>query len=325
MSPVTRHTSPSSHWVYLGEPVHVVDHGGPEDGPLLVCVHGLGGSSVNWAALAPLLTPTARVVALDLPGFGLTRTGAQSVSVQANQRTLHRFLTEVVQGPAILMGNSMGGLISMMEASAHPGEVAGLVLVDPALPVTVRGRPDPLVTAMFALYAVPRLGRRAVEARRRLGPRAVVTDMLQLSCVDPDRVPAEVVEQHVAMAASRAEYPEVPDAMIEAARSLLVVISRRRRFAAMLARLSLPVLLLHGEEDRLVPLPSARAAAVAKPEWRFEVARDVGHVPQLEAPEWTAERVADWLGAEGARAAVRAARATWAQPQTTTASQEPGR
>jgi pimeloyl-ACP methyl ester carboxylesterase len=321
MSPVTRHTSPSSQWVDLGEPVHVVDHGGPEDGPLLVCVHGLGGSSVNWAALAPLLTPSARVVALDLPGFGLTRTGAQSVSVQANQRTLHRLLTEVVQGPAVVMGNSMGGLISMMEASAHPrrGRRPGARGPRP------RGRPDPLVTAMFALYAVPRLGRRAVEARRRLGPRAVVTDMLQLSCVDPDRVPAEVVEQHVAMAASRAEYPEVPDAMIEAARSLLVVISRRRRFAAMLARLSLPVLLLHGEEDRLVPLASARAAAVAKPEWRFEVARDVGHVPQLEAPEWTAERVADWLGAEGARAAVRAARATWAQPQTTTASREPGR
>jgi len=57
---------PPSQWVDLDGPVHYVDHGGPADGPLLVCVHGLGGSLVNWAAVAPRLTDTVRLVALDL-------------------------------------------------------------------------------------------------------------------------------------------------------------------------------------------------------------------------------------------------------------------
>ena len=46
---------PESRWVDLGGPVHYVDYGGPEDGPLLLLVHGLGGSVLNWAATAPRL------------------------------------------------------------------------------------------------------------------------------------------------------------------------------------------------------------------------------------------------------------------------------
>jgi pimeloyl-ACP methyl ester carboxylesterase len=56
-----------------------------------------------------------------------------------------------------------------------------------------------------------------------------------------------------------------------------------------------PVLLLHGDKDRLVSLASARVAARANPAWRFEVARNVGHVPQLEVPQWTVDTILDWL------------------------------
>src|SRR5471030_780675 len=108
-----RHTTANSHWADLEVPVHYVDHGGPVDGPLLVMVHGLGGSLVNWAALAPLLTDTCHVVALDLMGFGLTQAGTQSTSVASNQQMLQRFLSEVVVGPAILVGNSMGAMIAI--------------------------------------------------------------------------------------------------------------------------------------------------------------------------------------------------------------------
>src|SRR5450631_4822038 len=86
------HARPTSRWVDLGVPVHYVDHGGPRDGPMLVMVHGLGGSLVNWAALAPLLTDTCRVLALDLIGFGHTQAGTHSTSVTANQQMLQRFL-----------------------------------------------------------------------------------------------------------------------------------------------------------------------------------------------------------------------------------------
>ena len=287
---------PTSQWVDLGGPVHYVDHGGPSDAPLLVCVHGLGGSLVNWAALAPRLTDTARVVAVDLAGFGHTRAVGRSASVTANQHLLNRFLTEVVTAPAIVVGNSMGGLITTLQADAHPETVAGALLIDPALPLVVGARPDPFVTAMFAMYVVPSIGRAALRVRRRRSsPEQAAMDVLRLCCVDTGRVPAEVVEQHIATARVRRTYPEVDDAMLDAARSLMGVLSRRRQYAAMLARMAGPVLLLHGDKDRLVPIASARATAKANPGWRFEVAEDVGHVPQLEVPDWVAEHILDWL------------------------------
>src|SRR2546429_8498316 len=120
---------PRSQWVDLDGPVHFVDYGGPDDGTRLVCVHGLGGSLVNWAAVAPALSHSCRILALDLAGFGRTRGGRRSTSVPANQALLHRFLNEVVGTPVILIGNSMGGTIAAIQTATHPDTVTGAVLI----------------------------------------------------------------------------------------------------------------------------------------------------------------------------------------------------
>ena len=138
-----------SRWTDIGGPVHYLDFGGPAGGPLIVCVHGLGGSAVNWVAVAPLLTGRYRLLAPDLAGHGLTRSAGRGTDVAANRVLLHSFIASVSAGPVIFMGNSMGGMISLLEAAAAPGGVAGLILVDPALPL-VPARPDPFVIAMFA-------------------------------------------------------------------------------------------------------------------------------------------------------------------------------
>jgi pimeloyl-ACP methyl ester carboxylesterase len=308
--PRRRPGGPPSQWVDLDGPVHYVDYGGLPDGPLLVCVHGLGGSLVNWAALGPSLSKTCRVLALDLAGFGRTRSHGRSTSVHANQRLLHRFLTQVCQEPAILVGNSMGGLIAVLQTAAHPETVAGVVLIDPALPVGLAARPDPRVAGTFGLYAVPAVGR-SVVARRRSPHSAekLVMALLRLCCADPSRVPRAVVEQHLELARERHGYPGSPDVdtdLIVAARSLMWILARRRLHASMMKNISVPVLLLHGDQDRLVPIASARTAAAANPTWRFEVARGVGHVPQLEVPAWTLGRILDWLETDGVAAAYAA-------------------
>jgi pimeloyl-ACP methyl ester carboxylesterase len=298
---------PPSRWVDLDGPVHYVDYGGPPDGPLLVCVHGLGGSLVNWAAVAPSLSKTGRVIALDLAGFGRTRSHGRSTSVHANQRLLHRFLTEVCEDPAILVGNSMGGLISILQTAAYPETVAGLVLIDPALPVGLTSRPDPRVAGMFGLYAVPAVGRTVVARRRSSGSAEELAQaLLRLCCADPSRVPPAIVEQHVELARERNDYPDVDAELIVAARSLLWVLARRRLLASMLSNITVPVLLLHGDQDRLVPLTSARVAAAANPTWSFEIATGVGHVPQLEVPKWTLSQILGWLKSDGLAAAYAA-------------------
>ena len=262
---------------------------------------------VNWAAVAPSLSKTCRVIALDLAGFGRTRSHGRSTSVNANQRLLHRFLTEVCGDPAILVGNSMGGLIAVLQTDAHPETVAGIVLIDPALPVGLASRPDPRVAAMFGLYAVPAVGRSVVARRRSSGSaEEVAMALLRLCCADPSLVPRPIVDQHLALARERNDYPDVDAELIVAARSLLWVLARRRVHASLLHNITVPVLLLHGDRDRLVPIASARTAAAATPTWRFEVAVGVGHVPQLEVPDWTISLMLDWLETDGVAAAYAA-------------------
>jgi pimeloyl-ACP methyl ester carboxylesterase len=294
---------PPSRWVDLDGPVHFVDYGGPDDGPVLVCVHGLGGSLVNWAAVAPALSHTCRVLALDLAGFGRTPGGRRSTSVPANQALLHRFLSEVVGTPVILVGNSMGGTIAAIQTATHPDTVTAAVLIDPALPTSLRHRSHPLVAAMFGMFLLPGVGSAVLARRRRTRtPEQAATDLLRLCCEDPSRVPADIVEQHLTLARERREYPNDAE-MLTATRSLMWLLARRWQFTAMLRRIRVPVLLLHGDRDRLVPIGTARAAAAANPSWRFAVAHGVGHVPQLEVPQWTFERIAEWLASDAAAAA----------------------
>jgi pimeloyl-ACP methyl ester carboxylesterase len=149
---------------------------------------------------------------------------------------------------------------------------------------------------------------RSVVARRRSAhsAEALAMALLRLCCADPSLVPASIVEQHIQLARERSDYPDVDAELIVAARSLLWVLARRRLQASMLHAITVPVLLLHGDKDRLVPIASARVAAQANPTWRFEVARGVGHVPQLEVPEWTLRQVLDWLKTDGLAAAYAA-------------------
>lgn len=300
---------PESLWIDFDGPVHYVDHGGPSDGPVMVCVHGLGGSLINWFAVAPLLTERYRVLALDLAGFGHTQGGERPTSVHANRRLLDRFLTEVAGTPAVLVGNSMGGLISILQAAKAPQTVAGLVLIDPALPVGLASRPDPGVAAIFGAATVPAVARRLLDRRRRgTSAEQAALQTLRLCTADVNRIPKHVVDLHVELAVQRREYPDVDAELLAAAQSLVWVLLKRRRYTATQRAITAPVLLLHGDRDRLVPITSARAAAKANPSWRLRVAHGVGHVPQLEVPDWVAEQIHEWLCDHPgvARAAVRA-------------------
>jgi pimeloyl-ACP methyl ester carboxylesterase len=290
----------TSHTVDIDGDVHYLDFGGPSDpsGPPVVLVHGLGGSYANWGLLGPLLAVRHRVYALDLVGFGLTYPAGRSGSVHANAALLSRFAESVAGEPALLVGNSMGGMISMIYAAAQPGRVTGLVLLDPALPRAASAPSDRQVAAQFAQYAIPGVGERLL-AKRRLTtpPRQMVAETLALCSPHPERIPAEMIDAAVALIEQRSHAPGIDRAYLQAARSLLRFGARRRRYLAMMRSLPMPVLLLHGEQDRLVPVQSARAAAANTPRWTFETFPDVGHIPMMEIPDMIDDRIATWSNA----------------------------
>ena len=276
-------------------PVHWVDFGGDGDGAPLVLVHGLGGSHLNWSLIGKALADGRRVVALDLRGFGLTPGAPRSTSIRANVRLLDAFIREVVGGPVVLVGNSMGGVISVLQAHNNPESVAGLVLVDPALP-PVSTRPDLRVVAMFGAFMLPGLGELYMRrTQSRLPARQQVRRMHNLVFADPRRADPKLEEASVAFVEQRREIRGKEESFLGAARSLMRFLARADRYRDIMAGLAQPVLLISGDADRLVPIEAARRVAAANPTWDSLFLPDIGHTPQLETPTVVIDAVTSWL------------------------------
>jgi pimeloyl-ACP methyl ester carboxylesterase len=129
-----------------------------------------------------------------------------------------------------------------------------------------------------------------------------VRRVLGVCCVDPSRVPEHVVEAHIELS-GRMDRVRADAAYLRSARSLSLLMALPAGPLARLAGVAQPTLLLQGARDVLVPLASARRMSAAHPDWRLEIAPDVGHAPMLEAPAWTSRMIRQWLTAEGAGAA----------------------
>jgi pimeloyl-ACP methyl ester carboxylesterase len=292
----------TSRTIDVDGPVHLLDMGGPADGPLLVALHGLGGSHLNWSALGPLLAGRARMVAVDLVGHGLTPVAGRLPDMEGHRRLVSGVLG-ALGTPVILVGNSMGGLVAALQAATEPDTVAGLVLLDPALPTARLGLVHPRVIVNFLLCAVPGVGERYLtERRRRTSAEHTVRRVLDTCCADASRVDPEVVDAHIRLTASL-DRAAGDAAYLASARSLSSILTRPADTLRRLSGIDRPTLLLQGGRDVLVPVAAARRMAAAHPDWRLEIDPDIGHVPMLEAPVWTAATIEHWLDHEGAGAA----------------------
>lgn len=290
----------SRHLPFGPASLHLADFGG--EGPTVLLVHGLGGSHANWVAFGPRVASRARVLALDLPGFGLSPpTGGSTIpslrrAVRHTLGALERGEIEGARGPVTLVGNSMGGAVSILEAASVPASIASLLLVCPALPQPRLRALDRRFSLLLLSSMLP--GYDAFLRRRleRAGAEAMIDELLSLTCVDRTRVPAEAVEAMKTVAVRRMSMPWMGSAFSEAARSVVSVMLRRQRFHAAMRAVRAPTVLVHGERDRLVPVAAARAARDVCPGWRLEIFDDVGHVPQLEVPDRLAAVLEPMLG-----------------------------
>lgn len=271
--------------------VHVVDHGG--SGPPAVLVHGLGGSHVNWSRVADRLG--ARAFALDLPGFGLSPP-ARRCDIDAHAAAV-RLVIESLREPAFVIGNSMGGLVSMLVAADSPELVSGLVMVDPAVPIARGTRPpSPVITTRLLLQSLPGLGAVMTNAYRvRHTPEEQVRLTLDAITAGRERVPPEAVDEAIDMARIRAGLPWVGKAFQESAASTRSILMSPNRYRSLLERVSAPALLIWGTHDPVASPASIEAVARLRPDWNTVAFEGIGHVPQLEAPERFVEVVSRWI------------------------------
>jgi pimeloyl-ACP methyl ester carboxylesterase len=292
---------PEMRTVDLDGPVAYREWGSGGDGrPTFVCVHGLGGSHLNWMGVAPGLARTGRVLALDLIGFGYTPRAGRSSSMSSNRQLLDRFVREMADRPVILVGNSMGGALSVLQAAYEPRSVDGLVLTSPALPWARGGMPSALVLAAFAMYRMPRFGEWFVRSRSsRLGPEKLIEEGFKIVMADPSKVDPALVAAHVETARMHASDPDAIPAFLEATRSMLRTGEQRAFVEELMERISVPVLVIHGQKDRLVNVALARRAVGGRPRWTLAEFENVGHAAQMEAPDRWVSTVEDWLSSTG--------------------------
>jgi pimeloyl-ACP methyl ester carboxylesterase len=245
-------------------------------------VHGLGGSALNWMAVGPEIARTYHAIAVDLAGFGQTPLFQRSAGVGSNMELVHEFIEKVIEEPVVVMGNSMGGHIAVLEAAVHPTWVTAMILVDPAIPGVHVTRP----VGVMAALTVPGLAEILLDRRVRvLGPDGLVHETLSIVCADPSRVPGEVVEAHIQLMRERERLGRQNGrAFLQASRSIGLRMADPR-FWAQVAKVAAPTLVIHGSLDDLIPVSAARELLRRRPDWTLEVLEGVGHVPMMETPD----------------------------------------
>jgi pimeloyl-ACP methyl ester carboxylesterase len=277
-------------------PIFFEDFPGPADGPTFVLVHGLGGSHVNWLAIAPSLAERGRVLALDLPGFGRSPLAGRKADLLSNRTLLTRFIEQEANTSVVLVGNSMGGALAAMEAVEEPELVSGTVLIAPAMPRSMRTALDRTVAGFASAFVIPQVGVSFISARvKSYGAERLVQRMLALCNVDPSRVSADVVAAHIELARARAGAPDMTAAFLQGARSLVMTVGRRRKYMELFRAISTPTLLIGGEHDRLVPRALLESLARVRPDWDFALIEDTGHTPMLEDPLGVLGAIDAWL------------------------------
>ncbi len=274
-----RYGVPTSHFVDLpsGVRAHYRDDGNPNALTVLL-VHGFGDSFLSWAHWIDILSKNFRVVTVDVPGHGLTRApDSWAPTAAAQVAFIDEFATAAKLPAFAIAGNSMGGTIAWRTTLAHPERIRALVLVDAG------GFPNEKQTEQpwaFQLLGTP-VGRWALEhlethpltkasLQNSLLNNPLVTDDFVTRWIDVQRAPGH---RRILMWAPGAEVvSESPFKFTKAD-------------PAQLSTITVPTLVLWGEQDPLIEVASARKFGGAIPGATIVTYPDVGHMPQLEVPD----------------------------------------
>lgn len=273
--------------------VHWRDFGGR--GRPIVLVHGLGGSIENWSLIGVRLSEHGHVVALDLPGFGLSPPAADW-SLDTHSDVIAEFAARF-DPPVTLIGNSMGGLLAEMVAARHPELVSALILIAPATPPRFPdARIDWQMARQLFVASLPALG--PVISRRlihSMTPRELVNDSLRRITFKPGRVPLHLVEDFVRLAERRRHFPWVVDAVPMTGREIRRTFQRRSEFVSMIREIKAPTLVVQGLGDHIVSPTSVEWLCGLRPDWRLVQMEDTGHTPQIDSPVRFMGVLTDWL------------------------------
>jgi pimeloyl-ACP methyl ester carboxylesterase len=259
-------------WVQVaGTPVNVIDIG---EGDPIVFVHGLSGAWVNWLENIPHFARDHRVIAMDLPGFGHSPMPAEKISISGYGRIVDELLGALDIDRAVIVGNSMGGFIGAEVAIQFSTRVERLVLVSAAGISIEHQRNEPVLRVLGLLddWLILGGGWAATRSDALSGRPRMRRQIMKLVAHRAEKLPAALIAEQVKGSGKPGFVPAL-DALTD--------YPIRDR----LADIRCPVLVVWGEEDRLVPVKDAYEFGRLIPDARVVVWPETGHVAMLERPD----------------------------------------
>jgi pimeloyl-ACP methyl ester carboxylesterase len=250
-------------------------------GPATLLIHGLGGFAESWRETLVALEPHARVIALDLPGFGQSAKPHRAYTLGFFAHAVDGLLRAVEVERVRLVGHSLGGGVALAFALARPERVERLALIAAAVPGFPL-RPS----APYRLMALPGIGELLSSL---VTPQICAAALRRCLCAPHPEAVAFLVEHQYAARTT----PEGRAAYLATLRGVREDFTTRApAYRAALAEWDRPTLLIHGRQDPVVPLGHAEEAArgIRRAETRW--LDRCGHFPQIEH----AATVNGWLG-----------------------------
>lgn len=259
--------------------------------PPLLLIHGFGAAIEHWRNNIGVLSQRHRVYAMDLLGFGASRKVYTNLTVDLWVQQVYDFWRTFIGNPVVLVGNSLGSLVCVVAAATYPEMVMGIAMLSlpdfSARSAVVPKWVQPIVDNIERLFSSPifikplfGLLRRPGVIRRWVGiayydQRAITDELIAILAIPPQD---EGAERMFCLLCQRLSNPEVfPSAK------------------AILAKLDLPMLLVWGRQDRMVPFGLAPFLASLNPQIKLVELDQMGHCPHDEDPQRFNPILLDWL------------------------------
>ncbi len=259
--------------------------------PPLILLHGFGVAIEHWRHNIPILAQEHTVYAIDLLGFGGSRKAATDYTAYLWAHLVYDFWQTFIGQPVVLVGNSLGALVCLTAAANYPNMVTGIAML--SLPdVSLRQEViprwlQPIVMTLESLVTPPLLIKGLLKIIRR--PK-IIRPSVKLAYQDTSAVTDELVEIITAPAHDEG-----------ASRTLCLLVEgvRKSQFSpsvkSVLPSLTIPILLIWGRQDRLIPPSLAPIFAQLNPRITLIELDQVGHCPHDECPDLFNSMLLDWL------------------------------
>jgi pimeloyl-ACP methyl ester carboxylesterase len=269
-----------------GIPFNYVDTGSGDRDPVLL-VHGLGGQWQNWLENIPRLAQDRRVVAMDLPGFGITPEPEddEDITITRYGRWVNELADRLDLGKVDLVGNSMGGYIAAEVAIQFPERVSRLVLVSAAGISSAEVMEAPILTIGRVATA---LASNAAARYRNLAARPITRHVsLALVARHPRLLKADLAYEGFFKGAGKPGFDDALRASLD------------YDFRDRLSDVKVPTLIVWGERDSIIPIRDADEFERLIDDSRKVVMKDCGHIPMAERPRSFNDLLVDFLDEEG--------------------------